>query len=534
MSASPLQRNASGLALGLAMATSTLFASATQAQTLDIGVMGELASFDTSQVAGGVWESQVLMDVYEGLFKLAPDGELLPGMATDYQVSEDGRTYTFQLRDDARWSDGEPVTAEDFVTGWRHLLKPRNASKYAYMLYPVVNAEAVNRGDMPPEKLGVEALDEGRTLRVELEHSTPYFPQLLTHYTAYPLPTHLLEEHGSDWVDLEHIATNGAFTPVEWVSQSRISVEPNSQYYDAEQVSLERVNYHTSEDRNAALSRFRAGELDIVREYASERYQWLKENLPEATRMAPYLGSYYYVFNHRDGHPTSDARVREALSLAIRRKVLAEQLMQGTFEPAHAFVPPGVNHYEGLDEAPTAGKLEARMARARKLLQEAGYGPDNPLQLRLRYNSSEEHKRIAVAIAAMWRPLGVEVDLINAEATVHYQTIAEGDFDVARAGWVADYNDAENFLTLLKSGVGNNYGAYANPAFDALLEKAARTQDADARQALLEEAETLAMQDHAVAPLLYYVSRNLVNPALKGWQNNIEDDHPSRWISFEE
>jgi oligopeptide transport system substrate-binding protein len=344
----------------------------------------------------------------------------------------------------------------------------------------------------------------------------------------------LLEAHGSDWVDLEHIATNGAFTPVEWVSQSRISVEPNSEYYDAEQVSLERVNYHTSEDRSAALSRFRAGELDIVREYASERYQWLKENLPDATRMAPYLGSYYYVFNHRDGHPTSDARVREALSLSIRREVIAEQLMQGTFEPAHAFVPPGVSHYEGLDEAPTAGSMESRMAQARELLKEAGYGPDNPLELRLRYNSSEEHKRIAVAIAAMWRPLGVEVELINAEATVHYQTIAEGDFDVARAGWVADYNDAENFLTLLKPGVGNNYGAYANPQFDELLAEAARTQDADARQALLEEAETLAMQDHAVAPLLYYVSRNLVNPALDGWQNNIEDDHPSRWISFEE
>ncbi|MFC0268853.1 peptide ABC transporter substrate-binding protein [Kushneria aurantia] len=531
MPAMKLRSGALALALSLAAATASHSASA---ETLDIGVMGELASFDTSQVAGGVWESQVLRDVYEGLMKLSPEGELLPGMATDYSVSEDGRTYTFQLREGAQWSDGEPVTAEDFVVGWRHLLDPANASKYAYMLYPIVNAEAVNTGEMPLEALGVESLDNGRTLRVELESSTPYFPQLLAHYTAYPQPAHLLEKYGRDWVNLDHIATNGAFHPVNWVSQSYIEVEKSPTYYDADDVTLDGVTYHTTEDRNAAISRFRAGELDIVREYPSERYQWLKENLPDATHMAPYLGSYYYVLNQRDGHPTTDVRVREALNLAVRRDVIAQQLMQGTFEAARSFVPPGVAHYQQQQMPLPGGDMDARMARARELLQQAGYGPNNPLDLRLRYNSSEEHKRIAVAIAAMWRPLGVNVEMINSEATVHYQSIAEGDFDVARAGWIADYNDAENFLALLETGVGNNYGAYSNPEFDALMKKAAQTQDADAREAVLEQAEQLALDDYALIPLLFYVSRNLVNPALSGWEDNVQDNHPSRWVSFDD
>lgn len=522
------------LSMAVFIASATLASQSVQAETLDIGVMGELASFDTSQVSGGVWESQVLMDVFEGLFKKSPEGELLPGMATDYEVSEDGLVYTFQMREGAVWSDGEPVTAEDFVVGWRQLLNPANASKYAYMLYPIANAEAVNLGEVPLEALGVEALDNGRTLRVELNQPTPYFTQLLTHYTAYPQPAHLVEEHGRGWVDLDHIASNGAFHPVEWISQSTITTEKSPTYYDADEVSLEGVVFHTAEDRNSAISRFRAGELDIIQEYPSERYQWLMENLPDATQMAPYQGSYYYVFNHRDGHPTTDARVREALNLVIRRDVITEQLMKGTFETAYSLVPPGTSHYDQQPMALADESFDDRMARAQALMADAGYGADNPLNLRLRYNSSDEHQRIAVAVAAMWRPLGVNVEMVNSEATVHYQSIAEGDFDVARAGWIADYNDAENFLVLLQSGVGNNYGGYDNPEFDALMDEAAQTVDLDERQAILEQAEQLALKDNAMAPLMFYVSRNLVNPAISGWENNIQDDHPSRWISFDE
>ncbi|WP_275288961.1 peptide ABC transporter substrate-binding protein [Halomonas elongata] len=527
-----MTQNRTPLAGAIALA-SALLASPVAAQTLDMGVTGELASFDTSQVAGGIWESQVLMDVYEGLVKKSPDGEVLPGMATSWDVSDDGRTYTFHLREDAAWSDGEPVTAEDFVFGWQHLLDPQNASKYAYMLYPVVGAEAVNTGEKSLDALGVASLDDGRTFQVELTAPTPYFIQLLTHYTAYPAPKHAIEEYGKDWVKLDNIVTNGAFTPEEWISQSRITVSRNPEYYDADEVALDEVNYYTVEDRNAGVSRFRSGELDIMREYSSSMYGMLQEELPDATHMAPYLGSYYYVFNHREDHPTADPKVRKALSLVVRRKVLSEQIMGGTFLPSRSFVPEGIHHYD-VQKMPQEGDMDERMERARQLLAEAGHGPDNPLNLRLRYNTNDEHKKIAVALAAMWRPLGVEIEMINSEATVHYQTIAEGDFDIARAGWIADYNDAENFLSLLHSGVGNNYGAYSNAEFDDLTDQAARTLDADERETLLEQAEQTALNDYAVLPLLYYVSRNLVNPAITGWEDNVEDDHPSRWISFEQ
>ncbi|MBY6030273.1 peptide ABC transporter substrate-binding protein [Halomonas sp. DP8Y7-1] len=531
-----------GLASGLTLSTlAAVIAAPAMAETLDLGVTGELASFDTSQISGGIWESQILMDVYEGLVKKSPEGKVLPGMASDWQVSEDGKTWTFSLREDARWSDGEPVTAEDFVFGWRHLLDPANASKYAYMLYPLVNAREVNTGELALEELGVESRDDGRTLVVQLNQSTPYFLQLLTHYTAYPQPQHTFEQYGKEYVDLEHIVTNGAFTPTEWISQSRITTVKNPEYYEADQVALDGVRYHTIEDRNAGVSRFRAGELDIMREYSSSMYPLLKEEIPEATHMATYLGSYYYVFNHRDGHPTADPRVREALNMAVRRDVIADNIMGGTFQKSLSFVPDGIDHYQvqnaAFDDAEgndITGDLNARMARAKELLEDAGYDQGNPLTLRLRYNTTDEHKKIAVAVSSMWRPLGVEVELVNAEATVHYQTIAEGDFDVARAGWIADYNDAENFLALLRSGVGNNYGAYANEAFDTLYDEAATTLDLDERKAIMERAEALAMDDDALIPMLYYVSRNLVNPAISGWEDNIEDDHPSRWVSFEE
>ncbi|MCM5705599.1 peptide ABC transporter substrate-binding protein [Larsenimonas salina] len=523
----PFQRFAGAFA-----ATALLSATPVWAQTLNIGVIGELASFDTSQVSGGTWESDVLLDVFEGLVTQNPKGEAIPGVATDWDISDDGRTYTFHLRDDAKWSDGTPVTAGDFVFGWRHLLNPKNASKYAYNLYPIKNARAVNTGELPPDALGVVARENGKTLEVTLTEPTPYFIELLTHYTAMPLPRHTVEKYGRDWTDMDHIVTNGAFKPVEWVSQSRITAVKNPEYYDARDVALDKINYYSTEDRNAGISRFRAGELDVLREYPSSRYQWLKENLPEATHMSPMLGSYYYVFNQRQGEPTADPKVREALNLAIRHQVLAKQIMAGTFLPAYAFVPPGVHHYTH-QELPFKGQsMDERMARASALMKEAGYGPDNPLDLTLRYNSSDEHKKIAIAVAAMWKPLGVRVHMQQAEATVHYQAIAQGDFDVARAGWVADYNDAENFLALLGTGAGNNYGAYSSQAFDQKMTKASTTLDADKREALLQDAERIAIDDNAAAPLLYYVTRNLVNPALTGWQDNPVDDHLSRWVSF--
>ncbi|XKE45055.1 peptide ABC transporter substrate-binding protein [Halomonas organivorans] len=519
-------------AVGTLLLATGLAASPLQADTLRLAIMGEPASLDPHKISG-TWENDVVGDLFEGLVTEAADGERIPGVAESWEISEDGRTYTFRLREDAEWSDGTPVTAGDFVFAFRRILDPATAASYAYLLYPVKNAEAVYDGEAEPSTLGIEALDE-RTLRITLERSTPYFLDQLAHYTAYPVPRHVVEEHGNDWSKPEHMVSNGAFTLQDWQSQTRIEAVRNPHFHDAENVSLDEVVYFPIEERNTALNRFRAGEIDIAREFPTQQYDWLQENLPEAVQVAPYLGIYYYALNTRDGHATADPRVREALSLAVRREVITDQILGTGEEPAYSFVPPDVAHYDSPELDFADMSQEARLERAKALMAEAGYGPDTPLELQLRYNTSEDHRKVAIAVAAMWKPLGVEVELYNSEVAVHYADIRQGDFDVARAGWIGDYNDAQNFLSLLEGGVSNNYGGYRNAEFDALMEQAAETQDMDARAELMAEAEALALEDSATLPLYYYVSRNLVSPELTGWQTNIEDIHRSRWIGFED
>lgn len=513
------------------MALALSCATPLQADTLRLAIMGEPASLDPHKISG-VWENDVVGDLFEGLVTEAADGTRIPGVAESWEISDDGTVYTFTLRDNAKWSDGEPVTADDFVFAFQRILAPATAADYAYLLYPIKNAEAVYAGEADTSTLGVQAID-ALTLQITLERSTPYFLDQLSHYTAYPLPRHTVEAHGNEWSRPGNMVSNGAFQLEDWQSQTRITATRNPNFHDADQVALDEVVYFPIEERNTALNRFRAGEIDIAREFPTQQYDWLMDNLPEAVQVAPYLGIYYYVFNARDGHATTDPRVREALSLAVRREVITDQIL-GTGElPAYSFVPPNVSHYE----APTASfaelSQEERLERARELLQEAGYGPDNPLELMLRYNTSEDHRKVAIAIAAMWKPLGVEVDLYNSEVAVHYADIRQGDFDVARAGWIGDYNDAQNFLSLLESNVSNNYGAYSSPEFDELMSKAANTLDLEERADIMAEAETIALEDSATLPIYYYVSRNLVSPDLGGWETNIEDIHRSRWIHFD-
>ncbi|RKR04494.1 oligopeptide transport system substrate-binding protein [Kushneria sinocarnis] len=504
-----------------------------QAATLDIGTQGEPASLDPARVNGTVFENTVLGDLYEGLITLGPGGDYLPGVATRWETSPDGRRWTFQLRDDARWSDGAPVTARDFVVAFRRVLDPATASVYASLLYPLHNAEAISRGEAPVDSLGVTAPDP-HTLVIELDDNTPWLPSLLAHIVTSPVPAHLIDRYGSHWNRIDHIATNGAFTPESWRSHDHIAAVRNPHFHDADSVALDGVNYYPAEDLQAGLSRFRAGELDIMRDFDPQRYQWLQEHLGDAVHLRNQLATYYYALNSRQGHPTADPRVREALNLALRRRVITGQILEGAVEPTTSLVPEGISHYRpeampGLDQP-----MAQRLARARELLDEAGYGPDHPLELRLRYNSRDDHRRIAVAAAAMWRPLGINVELINAESSVHYSSLAQGDFDVGRASWVADFDDASNFLGILQSGNPKNYGGYHNPRFDRLMQQAAEETSTERRQTLLAQAEQVAMSDYAMAPIYSDASRNLVNPQLEGWQDNAINRHLARWLRFRE
>ncbi|GHB19583.1 peptide ABC transporter substrate-binding protein [Salinicola rhizosphaerae] len=504
-----------------------------QAATLHMGISGDPASLSPAKITGGVWEEDVLRDIFEGPIAIDADGQIIPGAAESWDISDAGKTYTFHLRDGLKWSDGAPLTADDFVYAYRHQVDPKTASNYAHRLYPVVNAQAINAGDKPLDSLGVESLDDGKTLKITLKEPTVYFLKTLVLPFAYPIPKHIVDKVGDDWSDPANIAVNGAFKPVKWVSNTELETVKNPEFHDADNVTLDGVDYYPLEDKNAGIQRFRAGELDILRDYPAAQYPRLSETLPDATHLFSSLGTYYYVFNLRDGSPVADPRIREALSLAIRRDVIAKNLLKGGVTAATSLVPPGTSGYEAQSQPGLGDDMDTRMARAKQLMQEAGYSTDNPLELTLRFNSGDEHRQIAVAVAAMWKPLGVDVELRNTEANVHYADLMEGDFQVARAAWISSYDDAQNFLQLL-SAETNNYGDYHNDRYNALMSQSDAEQDPDKRADLMQQAEALALSEYPLTPIYTYSSRNLVNPEIEGWDDNALDMHASRWVYFAE
>jgi len=503
------------------------------AATLNVHNGGDASSLDPHKVSGD-WENRIVGDIFEGLVTEDRQAEPIPGQAESWTISDDGLVYTFKLRDGITWTDGTPVTAGDFVFALQRLMDPATAANYAYLQYPIKNAEKINNGTIADiGALGVKALDD-KTLEITLEQSTPYFVSALTHYTAYPVPQHVVEEKGSDWVRIDNIVTNGPYRPVEWVPGSHVKTVKNDAYYDADNLKIDGVTFFTLEDESAALKRYRAGEFDILTEFPTDQYEWMQANLPGQARVAPFAGLYYYVMNSNKP-PLDNANVRKALSMALNREVIGPQIL-GTGEiPAYSWVPPGMANYG--EPATVYWKdmpYGERVAEAKRLLEEEGYGPDNPLKLQLRYNTNENHKRIAVAVAAMWKPLGVEVELYNTETKVHYDELQQGILEVARAGWLADYNDPDNFLNLLKSGINYNYGRWSNADYDQLIDQANAVTDMEIRADLLRQAEQIALDESAAIPIYYYLSRNVVAPKVKGFEDNAFDIHRTRWLEIVE
>ncbi|MCP4386194.1 MAG: peptide ABC transporter substrate-binding protein [Hyphomicrobiales bacterium] len=521
---------------GLFAAAATLVASAlivaqAGAVTLHVHNGGDPSSLDPHKVSGD-WENRVVGDILEGLVAEDIDAKAIPGQAESWDISEDGLVYTFHLRDGIQWSDGTPVTADDFVFALQRLQDPANAAEYAYLQYPIKNAEQINSGEITDlSALGVKAIDD-RTVEITLENPAPFFIEALTHYTAFPVPKHIVEAKGDDWVKVENIAVNGPYKPSEWLPGSHVKLVANDSYYGMDDLAIDEVIYYVLEDESAALRRYRAGEFDILTEFPTDQLQWLNENMPGEAHVAPQAGLYYYVFN-LNRKPFDDARVRQALSMAINREVIGPQVLGSGEIPAYSWVPPGTANYGEPAYVDWKDLSYAdKIAEATALLGEAGFGPDNPLKVELRYNTNENHKRVAVAIAAMWKALGVEVTLLNTEVKVHYADLQENDFaGVARAGWLADYNDPVNFLDLLKTGVTNNYGRWSNAEFDSLLDQAAEETDLEARAQLLFAAEKIAMEETAAVPIYYYVTRNMVSPKVSGFKDNVRDIHRTRWMS---
>jgi len=482
--------------------------------------------------SSGVPEANIQRDLFEGLLAEAADGSLIPGVAERWSVSDDGLTYTFQLRDDARWSDGTAVTAADFVFAFRRALDPATASDYAFILWPVKNAEAFSKGELDdPKALGVEAVDE-HTLKITLERPTPYFLGLLTHHMAYPAPRRAIERHGRQWTRPGRLVSNGAYRLVAWQPQSSIRLEKNPHFHDAANVVTDVVIYLPTEDKNTELKRFRAGELDITEDVPSSQIPWIERHLADSFRNTPYIGTYYFAFNLAATPFRDAAKLRRALTLAIDRQLLTEKVTRGGEQPALGWVPPGVRDYRPQRMAEAEMTQKAREEKARKLYAEAGYGREKPLTVELLYNTSDNHKKVAIAVAAMWKKvLGVKTRLRNEEWKVYLDSRKKRDFQIIRAGWIGDYNDAHTFLSLFQSDVGQmNPSAYANPDYDRLMRQAATTLDPRHRAEQMQQAEALLLQDLPLIPIYHYTTQHLVSPAIDGWVDNVMDIHPSRYL----
>lgn len=519
------------LALGLSTALITGFAQAQM--TLRIANMGEPDTLDPQNMSG-TWENRIAGDLYLGLTTEAADASIIPGTAESWTISPDGLVYTFKIRSDANWSDGTPVTAEDFVYAYRRIMDPKRAAKYASILYPIKNAEEVNSGkETDFTKIGAKAID-AKTLEITLKEPTPFFLELLTHYTSFAIPKHVVEKAGNDWVKPGTHVSNGAYTLASYTPNDKIELVKNPKFYDASKVKIEKVVFFSNEDRSEMEKRFRAGEIDYVTDINPARIDTLTKELPNELKIAPYLGLYYYTLNTKSG-PTADPKVRKALSMVVDRDIITQKVAKAGEIPAYAVVPPGVANYGYALKADWADKkMPERVDAAKKLIADAGYGPGKPLKLELSYNTSEGHKNIAIAIQSMWKQtLGVEAELVNRDVKVHYNTLRDGGFQVGRAGWIADYNDAQNFLFLLETRTGsNNYGKFSNAEFDKLMIEAGTITDLKKRAEVMAKAERIGIDQDALLPIYFYVSKNLVSQKLKGFVSNTKDIHRTRWMEI--
>lgn len=473
------------------------------------------------QKARSVEAHVVLRDLYECLTSLAKDAGTAPGVAKSWEASPDGLTYTFHLRDNARWSNGDRVTSDDFVFALRRLVDPATASQYAQLIDVVENAPAIVAGRAAPTTLGVAAPDDA-TVVVRLSAPAPYLPGLLSFPSTCPVHRPTLEREGARFTKPGVMVSNGAFVLEGWVAGSTISVVRNRKYWNDAATRLDGVKYLQIADESAEFTRYRAGDLHVTAVVPRGQYDIVKRDYAAELHVSPQLSTYYYGFA-LDRAPFRDAPgLRRALSLVIDREQLAQVVLRVGELPAYGWVPPGVHDYTSQRFDYAGRSMTERMAEARRLYAAAGYSVAKPLRFELRYNSGEVHGRLAVAIAAMWKAaLGVEAQLTAVEFRSLMADIDARDVEMFRLSWSGDYNDAYTFLQYLKSDFGINLPRYSNPAYDALLARASSTADTAARRELLEEAERTMLADTPLVPLYFYVNKHLVSPRVTGWYDNV-------------
>jgi oligopeptide transport system substrate-binding protein len=462
--------------------------------------------------------ADILRDLGEGLVGYSADGELMPAAATGWDVSDDGLTYTFHLREGARWSNGDPVVAAHFVAGVERLVDPETAAFYAEFLADVSD---------------IEAVDE-LTLVLTLSQPTPYMLSLLTHPATFPIHPPSVAEHADGFARPGKLVSNGAYRLDAWVPGAVVSLSRNDQYWNNAETAIDTVNYHVLVEDSSELNRYRAGELHITSTVPPDNFAQVQETLGDQLHVAPYLGVYYYGFNLTKPPFKDNPGLRQALSMAIDREQLTSKVTGRGEVPAYSWVPPGTNNYDPPALSYSAMTQAERNQVARNLYKAAGYSADNPLQIELRYNTSGTQSLIAAAIQGMWKEvLGVETTLVNEEFQVLLANISQRDItQVFRASWIGDYNDAHGFLKILESDNPANTPGYQSEDFDSLMLRAAEQTDLGSRRLFLEEAERVMLGDHPTIPIYFYNSRHLVSLEIEGWGDNVLDYHYSQHLSF--
>ena len=484
-------------------------------------------------------ESHILRDLLEGLVAYNSKAEVVPGAAEKWEVSDDGKLYRFTIRSNAKWSNGDPVKASDFQYSYRRIANPETGAKYVNILFPILNAEKVTKGQAKVEELGVKAVDD-RTLEIRLEKPTPFFLELLTHQTSLPVHPASVEKYGKDFVKPGNYVSNGAYVLTEFAPNSYVRATKNPQFHDAQNVKIDVVNYYPHQDLAAGVRRFQAGEFHSMDDLPADQIKSLKERFGKQVVLGPYLGVWAFVLNSSKP-PLNDVRVRHALSMVIDREFIAEQIFGETLLPGYSLVPPGINNYVAKPPMLDYKDMSPidREEKAKALLKEAGYGPGGkPLKLEIRYNTTDNNRNTAVAIADMWkRSLGVESTFLNTDAPTHFAHLRDGgDFDVARYGWIGDYSDPQNFLFLVESdNKGFNYGKYNNPEFDDLMKnKAVNEIDLKKRAEILAKAEQIFLRDLPWIPIMYYGTKHLISSKIEGYHQNLRGVYPTRYLSIKQ
>ena len=491
-------------------------------------IKDEPASLDPVK-AVGLPEIPVIRDLFEGLTNQDAQGNIVPGVALSWQ-SNDNKSWIFTLRKDARWSNGDPVTASDFVWSWRRLVDPQNSSSFAWFaeLAGIENAAAITKGEVPADKLGVSAPDNYH-LKVTLTKPVPYFPSLAASFAFYPTPQRVIERLGANWTKPGNLVGNGAYVLQERVVNEKLVLTRNPQYWDNAHSVLEKVTFLPISEESSATKRYRAGDIDITESFPKNLYQMLKKQIPNEVYTPDQLGTYYYAFNTEKG-PTADVRVRKALSWSIDRKIIAEKVLGTGEKPAWHFTPDitaGFQPKESILQQHSQAELNAQ---AKALLAAAGYSTAKPLSLTLLYNKSENNEKIAIAVASMWKKnLGVNVKLQNQEWKTYIDSRSSGNFDVIRASWVGDYNEPSTFLSLLTSRHSGNIARFKDANYDSVLEMASNETRAKARNDDYNQAEQILADQAPIAPIYQYTNGRLIKPWVKGYPiTNAEDVAYSR------